>query len=279
MTLFIVPTPIGNLEDITLRALRTLKEVDKILCEDTRISSKLLRAHGIATPTTSYHKFNERAQQDKLIEQMHQGHQLALISSAGTPGISDPGGRLINAAIDQKIRVSALPGPCALITALIASGFSTEPFQFWGFLDRRGQRQIAQILDYRGTSLCFESARRLEKTLRSIKSAEEKLKLFPRNLALVKELSKVFESVFWGTATALLHQLASSPQQVKGEWIIAIAPPSEALVATGQVLDVKSLKELYEKRSFLGQTQADFAKELAFQLNVKRQTIYRALAQ
>lgn len=279
MTLYVVPTPIGNLEDITLRALRTLKQVDQILCEDTRVSSKLLRAHAIATPTASYHKFNERAQQDGLIAKMHQGQQLALISSAGTPGISDPGGRLINAAIDQKIRVCPLPGPCAPITALIASGFSAEPFQFWGFLDRRGQRQITQILDYRGTSLCFESARRLEKTLRSIKSAEEKLQIPPRNLALVKELSKVFESVFWGTATALLHQLASSPHLVKGEWIIAIAPPSEAFAEMNEVLDVKSLKNLYEKRAVLGQTKADFAKELAFQLRVKRQMIYRALAQ
>lgn len=274
MTLFVVPTPIGNLEDITLRALRILKEVDQILCEDTRVSGILLRAHAISTPTTSYHKFNERAQQESLVAKLLMGQKLALISSAGTPGISDPGLRLISAAILAKIPVCPLPGPCAPISALIASGFSTEPFQFWGFLERRGQRHLAQILEYGGTSICLESPRRLEKTLRAIETIEKKSGYFPRKVALVKEISKIYEKILWGTAIELIDQLLATPHLLKGEWIVVIGPSERE---KGKVPVGDSLRALWKKRRLLGLSRADFAKEIAAEYGVKRQQIYQAL--
>lgn len=217
--LYIISTPIGNLSDITYRAIETLKSCDYILCEDTRHSRPLLTHYGIEKPLKSFHKFNEHSAQEKIITDLHAGLSIAIISDAGTPGISDPGMDLVKMCIAENIRITALPGPCAAVTALCLSGLDSSRFQFWGFLARKTgelKRDLREILSYPGTTICYESPHRL---IHSLKCLQE---LAPdRSLAVGRELTKKFEEMRRGVAQDLLHHWETTP--LKGEVVLLIA--------------------------------------------------------
>lgn len=216
--LYLVATPIGNLGDITLRALEILKSSDLILCEDTRHSQKLMHHFEIKSPLRSYHKFNEEHETPRLIEKLKEGAQISLISDAGTPLISDPGSTLVAACIAEGIEVTALPGACALIQALICSGLNLERFQFIGFLPKKEKELIASLNDlllYPGVSVCYESPNRLLETVKTLSDIKPSA-----NLVVARELSKKFETFYRGNALALFQKLSEG--EIKGECVLLI---------------------------------------------------------
>ncbi len=221
--LYLVATPIGNLADITYRAVETLKGCDIILCEDTRHSRILLRHYAIDKPLKSFHMFNEKSREDGLIQELKEGKTIALISDAGTPGISDPGERLVRRCVACGIRVEALPGPCSLILGVILSGFPVEPFQFCGFLPRRSgglKTALTHYLAYEGTTVCFETANRLLKTLPVLHILDPE-----RPIAVARELTKKFEDVQRGSAQNLIDYFTKRPP--KGEVVLVISQPKK----------------------------------------------------
>jgi 16S rRNA (cytidine1402-2'-O)-methyltransferase len=218
--LYLVATPIGNLADITFRALEVLRSCDYILCEDTRHSSILLQHYQIHKPLRSYHKFNEASQAESILRDLESGKHICLISDAGTPGISDPGADLVKLCIQRQLPVTALPGPCAAIQALCCSGLPTERFQFWGFLARKEndlKRELQTILTYPGTTICYESPHRLLKVLEFIQSMQPE-----RQLVVGRELTKKFEEMVRGSAAALIAHWQETP--LKGEIVLLISP-------------------------------------------------------
>jgi 16S rRNA (cytidine1402-2'-O)-methyltransferase len=221
--LYLIATPIGNLADITFRAIETLKICDYILCEDTRHSLILLKHYTIQKPLKSYHQFNETEQLASIIQDLKEGKQIGLISDAGTPGISDPGYLLVKSCIENDISVTAIPGPCAAIQAITCSGFPTDLFQFFGFLPRKEselQRQLQTILDYPGTTICYESPNRLLDTLGVIQ------KMAPlRPLVIARELTKKFEEFNRGTAAELSAYWQD--KSIKGEIVLLISPQDQ----------------------------------------------------
>ncbi|HSX12310.1 MAG TPA: 16S rRNA (cytidine(1402)-2'-O)-methyltransferase [Rhabdochlamydiaceae bacterium] len=218
--LYLVATPIGNLSDISLRALETLRASDYILCEDTRRSQVLLHRFEIKKPLKSYHQFNESKTQEKILDDLKKGMQISLVSDAGTPGISDPGALLVLACQKENIPYTLIPGPCAPIHALILSGFKTAPFQFVGFLPKKSSELkhiLVQLLHYPGTSICFESAQRVQKTLAILNELDQ-----DRPLAVARELTKIHEECRRGTASELL----ATP--FKGEIVLLISGQESA---------------------------------------------------
>jgi 16S rRNA (cytidine1402-2'-O)-methyltransferase len=219
-TLYLVATPIGNLEDITLRALRVLKECDVIAAEDTRHTGQLLRHFEFTKPLISYFKFNEARRGHEIIERLGRGEKVALVTDAGTPGISDPGQRVVRAAVAAGFRVEAIPGACAAIVALAASGLPTDEFHFAGFLPHKsGQRvkELQRLGAVPGTIVLYESPYRIERLL-----AELKETLPERTLSVGRELTKKFEEFWRGTAGEIL---ADPKKRVfKGEFVVLIAP-------------------------------------------------------
>lgn len=218
-TLYIVPTPIGNLGDITLRALEVLKGVDLILAEDTRTSGKLLTHYGINTPRRSYHMHNEHRIAAGIIEELVQGASMALVSDAGTPGISDPGFLLVRAGLEAGVRVECLPGATALVPALVASGFPSDRFVFEGFLPVKKGRQtrLQELADEKRTMVFYESPHKLLKTLEHL--AEHMGE--DRPVSVSRELTKLYEETVHGTlAEALAHFRAHAP---KGEFVLVVA--------------------------------------------------------
>jgi 16S rRNA (cytidine1402-2'-O)-methyltransferase len=217
-TLYLVATPIGNLEDITLRALRTLKECDLVAAEDTRRSGILLKHFGISKPMLSYFQFNEAKRSEQIIERLRCGEKIALVTDAGSPGISDPGEKVVKAAIAAGFRVESVPGPSALVAALTASGLPTDKFHFIGFLPHKsGQRRkkLESLAEIEGTLVLYESPYRIEKLLGELKE------IFPkRPIVLARELTKKFEEFLRGTPAALLEQLQK--RSVKGEFVVMI---------------------------------------------------------
>jgi 16S rRNA (cytidine1402-2'-O)-methyltransferase len=219
MKLFIVPTPIGNLEDITLRAISTLKSVDLILAEDTRTSGKLLKHFEISTPMQSYHMHNEHKILDRIIEKLKSGFEIALISDAGTPAISDPGFLLTRACVAEQISVECLPGATAFVPALVNSGLPTDRFIFEGFLPIKKGRQtrLKLLAEEERTIVLYESPHKLNKTL-------EQICLFfgeDRQISISRELTKLFEETRRGTAKELLDHYSKAA--VKGEIVIVIS--------------------------------------------------------
>ena len=216
--LYIVPTPIGNLEDITLRALRILKEVDLILAEDTRTSSVLLKHYSIATRLSSHHKFNEHRTVERIAEQILGGDNVALISDAGTPSISDPGFLLTRTCLSMGVDVECLPGATAFVPALVNSGFPSDRFCFEGFLPQKKGRQkkLKELADETRTMIFYESPFRL------VKALEQFLEYFgaDRNVSVSRELSKLFEENFRGTIAEVLAHFQS--KTVKGEIVIVL---------------------------------------------------------
>ncbi|HMO16491.1 MAG TPA: 16S rRNA (cytidine(1402)-2'-O)-methyltransferase [Oligoflexia bacterium] len=224
--LYVVALPIGNLEDITLRAIRVLKEVDLICAEDTRTFGRLRSAYDIKTPAESYHEHNERAKSEQVLGRLQAGESVALVSDAGTPLISDPGYRLVKAAVDAGIRVSPVPGPSAATAALSASGLETDQYMFLGFLPQKGakkERVLLEALSLNVTLVCYESPHRIEKTLQLLD------KLCPRQLICsAREISKIYEDIFTGTARQVLQHLLEK-SAVKGEFVLIIGkPPKKA---------------------------------------------------
>ncbi|MEA3461507.1 MAG: 16S rRNA (cytidine(1402)-2'-O)-methyltransferase [Bacteroidota bacterium] len=216
--LYLVPTPIGNLGDITLRAIEVLKEVDLVLAEDTRKSGILLKHFQISKPVHSHHKFNEHRSIDSLVQRLKGGTSIALISDAGTPGISDPGFLLVRACIEQEIAVESLPGPTAFVPALVNSGLPCEKFVFEGFLPQKKGRQkrLAELTGETRTMVLYESPYRLVKTLTQL--AEH---LGPhRKGSVSRELTKVHEETLRGTLTELAEYFSKG--SVKGEIVIVV---------------------------------------------------------
>ena len=216
--LFIVSTPIGNLEDITFRAVRTLKEASTIAAEDTRRTKKLCTHFGIGTPLTSYHDFNKEEKTPIFLHRLQEGDHIALVSDAGTPLISDPGFFLVRQAIAAKIPVVPIPGPSAVLAALVASGFPTDAFSFDGFVPRKsGARlQLFKRLETEGrTTILFETPHRLRSTLEALRDT-----VGTRPLAMARELTKLHEEILRGTAQELLQSVLT--KRIKGEVTIVI---------------------------------------------------------
>jgi 16S rRNA (cytidine1402-2'-O)-methyltransferase len=217
--LYVVATPIGNLSDITLRAIEILKGVDLIAAEDTRYSGLMLKHFGIKKPFVSYHEHNEAARTVELAERLARGENVALITDAGTPGLSDPGLRLIRECIKRKLPFTILPGPSSILTALLGSGFSTEKFSFRGFLPvKSGQREreLRAAAERQATTIFFESPYRLVKTLDAC------IQIMPaRQLCVARELTKKFEEFRRGTAAELLEHYQAYP--AKGEIVLLVS--------------------------------------------------------
>jgi 16S rRNA (cytidine1402-2'-O)-methyltransferase len=217
--LYIVSTPIGNLDDITLRALKILKHVDLIAAEDTRRTRRLLSRFDIHTPLVSYFEHNELKKLDKLLSHMKSGKEIALVSDAGTPGISDPGYRLIQQAIEREIPVIPVPGPSAVIAALSISGLATDSFYFAGFLPRKGGKRrklLEKLGDLYGTSILYESPHRLMRTLEDLLEA-----CGDRQIVVTRELTKAFEEAIRGTIREVINTLEG--RRIKGEVTIVLA--------------------------------------------------------
>jgi len=215
---FLVPTPIGNLEDITLRAIRILKEVDLILAEDTRVTKKLLNHYNISNPLKSYHAYNEHKIKENIITQLKQGLKIALVTDAGTPGISDPGFLIVRACIENNIVVECLPGPTAFVPAIVKSGIPSDRFTFEGFLPpKKGRKKKLEILSEEPRSMVFyESPHRLLKTLQDLALyfGEDRL------ASVSRELTKKFEETINGSLNSIILYYKKSSQ--KGEFVIVV---------------------------------------------------------
>lgn len=223
-TLYLVSTPIGNLEDITLRALRVLRECDAVCAEDTRHTGQLLTHFGIRKPLLSYHKFNEARRSEEILERLRGGQRLALVTDAGSPGISDPGQRVAAACLAAGLRVEPVPGACALIAALTASGLPTDAFRFVGFLPvKSGQRAraLADLLASTETVVLYESPYRVGKLMAELAVAAP-----DRPVALARELTKKFEEWLRGPARVIAADLQKRPR--KGEFVVVIGSGADA---------------------------------------------------
>jgi 16S rRNA (cytidine1402-2'-O)-methyltransferase len=230
--LYIVATPIGNLNDITLRALEVLKDSDLVVCEDTRVTAKLLNHYGIKKPTLSYNDHNGELRRPKIFEALTHGKKVALVSDAGTPLISDPGYKLVREALAQGIYVTALPGPSSVLPALCLSGLPTDRFYFAGFLPVKKEvckREIQALAAISATLIIFESARRLVETLFILHQG-----LGDRDASVVREISKIYEESRPGTLAELkaYYEKHGAP---KGEVVIVIGPPREVVEGDGDI--------------------------------------------
>ncbi len=267
MPLVVCATPIGNLDDVTARVLDALRAADVILCEDTRHTSALTRRYAIRTPLVSYHEHNEAARAAEMVPRLGAGESVALVSDAGLPAISDPGARLVRAALDAGVPVTVLPGPSAVETALVASGLAAERYQFVGFLPR-GEAALGRLWDelarYPWPVVAFESPRRLPTTLRSLAAAQP-----GREVAVCRELTKRFEEVLRGTAAQLAERLAEPP---RGEVTLVLgpgaAPETEPLAAGAG----EAVSELVAA----GIARRQAAELVARLTGVSRNTLYRA---
>lgn len=217
--LSIVPTPIGNLGDITVRALEALKRADRILCEDTRQTQKLLEHYGIRKPLMSCHEHSSAEKTDAILALLRKGEFLALVSDGGMPLVSDPGFQIVHAAIAERLPMEVLPGPSSVLTALVASGLATDSFGFFGFLSNKGERRKRELLalaDHEETLVFFESPFRVVKTLEAMREI-----LGDREAAVARELTKKFEEVLRGTLSSLVEEMTKKPR--KGEMVVLVA--------------------------------------------------------
>ncbi len=265
-TLYIVPTPIGNLEDITLRALRILREVSLIAAEDTRTTHILLQHYEIRTPLTSYHEHNKLAKLDAIFAALQTG-DVALVSDAGTPGISDPGYELVRQAIEQGIRVESLPGASAITTALVGSGLPTDGFVYLGFLPRKNHALrdfLTEIASERRTIVAYESPNRLVDTLKAVHDT-----LGNRQICVARELSKKFEEFQRGTVSAVLAHFTE--QAPRGEIVLVIggAPETEPIQ-----WDEAQIRNALMERLEAGESLSSAARALAGESGWERRAIY-----
>jgi 16S rRNA (cytidine1402-2'-O)-methyltransferase len=264
--LYLVATPIGNLEDITYRAVRTLREADVIACEDTRQTRKLLDHYGIARPLVSYHEHNEAARSEELAARLRAGANVALVSDAGTPLVSDPGYRVVSRAIREGIPVVPVPGPSALLAALAAAGLGTEAFRFGGFLPAKsGQRARAleAVRDESATLIFFEAPHRIAETLADV----EKI-LGPRPVVVARELTKVHEEFLRGTAAEVGAVLTARPS-VKGEITLLVGK------AAASPADPTSIEDAVAAHVRDGLNRMDAIKRVARERNITKREVYR----
>lgn len=274
-TLYLVGTPIGNLEDMTFRAVRTLKEVQLIACEDTRQTQKLLNHYGIETHTTSYHEHNELTRSAELVMQLEQGKSIALVSDAGMPAISDPGFRLVTLAIRHKIAVVPIPGPSAFLSALVASGLPTDAFRFLGFLpSKEGQRAklLEQVRNSTRTVIVYEAPHRLLETV------EEIVQILgsERPVVVAREVTKLHEEFLRGTAIEVLSELKHR-EEVKGEITLLIgrAPEQQRGSSAFNAASVRTrVRELMKAENL---DERDALKRVAKEMGVSKSEAYREL--
>ena len=265
--IYLVATPIGNLDDITLRALKTLREVDLIACEDTRHSRRLLTHFEISKPLISYHDHNEVSRADELVQRALDGKNIAVISDAGTPGIADPGFRVTQAALGAGVRVVPLPGASALTAALTASGLPTDSFVFEGFLPAqkaKRRRALEKIRDETRTVVFYESPRRIVAVLVEIEAL-----LGERPIVLARELTKLHEEFLWGSAREIREELESRPA-VKGEFVLLIGRGA-AVSATSNELLADRVKTLLAE----GRTRMGAIKQAARERGIPKRLVLR----
>ncbi|MBN2342281.1 MAG: 16S rRNA (cytidine(1402)-2'-O)-methyltransferase [Deltaproteobacteria bacterium] len=265
-TLFIVATPIGNLADITFRAVDTLKSVSVIAAEDTRVTQKLLSRYDISTPLVSYREQNAARVVPQLIDTLQAGNDVAVVSDAGTPSISDPGSELVRAAVEAGIRVSPIPGPSAMSAAVSASALDGEGVRFLGFLPRKGKERkerISTIAQDPSCSVLYESPHRLTQTL-----ADLAAECGPRSAVVFRELTKIHEEIRKGT----LPELASYfSENVRGE--ITLIVEGNRATGPGEITDEK-LTEMVQKELDVGKSAKDIAASLSTALGIRKKKIY-----
>ena len=264
--LYVVATPIGNLEDITLRAINILKEVDLIAAEDTRHTLKLLNHLNISKTLISYHRHNENIKTDILIKELKQGKNIALVSDAGTPGICDPGEEVIKKCIEEDIKVISIPGPCALINALICSGLDTKEFVFIGFLSlnkKNRKEKLKEIENITKTIILYEAPHKLEKTLKDLKEI-----IGNRKIVLARELTKIHEEYIREDINSLMEKA----KDIKGEIVLIIEGAEKK--EESDLLEL-SLEEHYEYYKQKGLNKKEIIKQIAKDRNVNKNEIYQ----
>lgn len=268
--LYIVATPIGNLDDITIRAVKILKQADIIAAEDTRHTLKLLNHLEISKPLISYHRHNEEIKTEELINKIIEGKTIALVSDAGTPVISDPGGEIVKKAIQEEIKVIPIPGACALITALIASGIDAKEFTFIGFLPqnkKNRKEKLEQIEKEERTTILYEAPHKILSTLEDIKQITKN-----RQIVLARELTKIHEEYIQGTADELLEKI----KEPKGEYVIIIQKneksQKEIQKETLNELEIEEHYKYYEEK---GLEKKEIIKNIAKDRNVNKNEIYK----
>lgn len=267
--LYIIATPIGNLEDITLRAIRILKEVDLIAAEDTRHTLKLLNHLEISKPLISYHRHNEEIRAEELIKELKTGKNIGLVSDAGTPGICDPGEEIIKKCIEESIKIVPIPGACAMINALITSGISTKEFIFLGFLPlnkKSRKEKLEEIKNANKTIILYEAPHKLKNTLNDLSDI-----LQSREVVLARELTKIHEEYIRGTVKELMEKT----DNLKGEMILIIEKNNKDNEEALNSLNNLTLEEhynFYEKR---GLNKKEIIKKIAKDRNVSKNEIYQ----
>jgi 16S rRNA (cytidine1402-2'-O)-methyltransferase len=266
--LYIVSTPIGNLKDMTFRAIETLKLSDFIIAEDTRVTQNLLNHYAIATKLISYHKFNEKEREESIIDMLKTGKTISLVSDAGTPLLSDPGYVITKACVDEGIDVEAIPGASSALSAMILSGFNPGKFLFYGFLPKKeGERheEIKKLADYKCPVILFEAPGRVKDTLLEIKET-----IGDVNAAVAKELTKVYEKVLRGKTSEIMEQLTED--MIKGEFVIIIDTSAAEAVPEPAPVNVS------EKISVLlreGKSKSEAVKITAKQMGMKKSDVYK----
>ncbi len=273
-TLYLVATPIGNLEDISLRALRILKEVDLIACEDTRHTGRLLQHYGIATPRESHHEHNEESHTRRLLALLRQGRNVALVSDAGTPLLSDPGYTLVSACRKADIPVAAIPGPCAAVAALSSSGLATDSFLFAGFLpSRKGPRRkrLEEIASIPATLVFYEAPHRLPASLRDMIEI-----LGDRKASLARELTKIHEEWLYGTLQAILADLQGRTQ-LRGEITLIVERGTPASIPVPEALPDSIARQLEEEMQKSGTSRKEALRAVARSRGISRKEAYRKL--
>ena len=265
--LYIVATPIGNLEDITLRALNILKSVDLIAAEDTRHTLKLLNYYEITKPLISYHRHNEDTKKDILIEKLKNGENISLVSDAGTPGICDPGEAVIKQAIDENIDIIPIPGACAFVNALIGSGIETNEFTFLGFLPlnkKLRREKLKEIKESNKTTIIYEAPHKLKNTMVDLQKILEN-----RKIVLARELTKIHEEFIRGTVTDIAEKL----DELKGEFVIVIEKNKNKLEDNNELINL-SLEEHYSYYEKQGYSKNEIIKRIAKDRKVSKNEIY-----
>ena len=265
--LYLVATPIGNLEDITLRAIKVLKEVDLIAAEDTRHTLKLLNHLEISKPMVSYHRHNEEFRCDFLIKELKEGKSVALVSDAGTPGISDPGEEIVKVCIKENIKIVPIPGACAMINALITSGIDTKEFCFFGFLPlnkKNRKEKLEEIENINKTIILYEAQHKIKNTLEDLKKVLDE----NRKVVLAREITKIHEEFIRGSIDELLLKV----DNLKGEMVLIIEGNKK--IKENDLCDL-SLDEHYKFYENLGFDKKEIIKKIAKDRNVNKNEIYK----